>query len=433
MKCSMFRFGIVSAVLSLICCFAAADAGAQSKIVKGIKAAGSASKNAARNTIARGIIQGVQNVSQIRSGGGRRTVGPIRLQPVPKCNINNSTANEKEFYAAIAVLENKSSTQTDISSAIARIQKLADSGYGKALNEIGTYYATGENGIVKDCTKALAYLTKAWNAKELQAANNLAILYRKGECMEPDTVKSMEWLRKGANAGYPQSMHDLGLFYLEPNYNQEIDSIRALGWFRKAAEAGYGPSMYQLSRFYHNKGNLEEFRYWIKRGVEAEDMYCLHGYAISLGNGSCGFKKDPDEAAIYVKKAADLYRYKDSALQYGYYCIGKKKFADAVPYFTMVAEQGSNRGMWALAMLYAEGMNDVPKDTSKYISLLNEGYETQPDNADDYNAQLECGFLLAKAYYFGSGVPKDTEKGINILKKLANLGHQQAKKVLNSL
>lgn len=346
---------------------------------------------------------------------------------------DSNTTNEKEFYATVAVLKNKASTQTDISSAIARIQKLADSGYGKALNEIGTYYATGLNGIVKDCNKALSYFNKAWNAKELQAANNLAILYRKGECMKPDTVKSMEWVRKGADAGYPISMHDLGLFYLEPHYNQEIDSISALGWFRKAAEAGYGPSMYQLSRFYHNKGNLEEFRYWIKRGVEAEDMHCLHGYALALSSGSFGFKKDPDEAAIYVKKAADLYRYKDSALQYGYYCIRKNKFSDAVPYFTMVAEQGSNRGMWALAMLYAEGMNEVPQDTSKYISLIHEGYETQPDNADDYNAQLECGFLLAKAYYFGSGVPKDTEKGINILKKLANSGHQQAKKVLNSL
>lgn len=128
----MFRSGVVSAVLSLICCFVAADAGAQSKIVKGIKAAKSASKNAARNTIVRGVVQGVQNIPHVYPSGGGRPVGPIRPQPVgiykplpapkshllPKLNIPVNVIKQRagkvqERFLSYATIESQSIDDSD--------------------------------------------------------------------------------------------------------------------------------------------------------------------------------------------------------------------------------------------------------------------------------------------------------------------------------
>lgn len=348
---------------------------------------------------------------------------------------NEKTATnpkEIEFNSAIDILKN-ATTDSEKRDAISRIQRLANSGYGKALNEIGVYYATGQNGMAKDCNKALEFFKKAWDAKELQAANNLAILYRNGGCMEPDMRKSMEWLRRGADAGYSQSMHDLGLFCLEPQLNEQIDSISALGWFRKAAETGFGPSMYQLARFYVNKGNDEEFRYWIKKGVEQEDMMCLHGYALALGNGSHGFMQNPDEAERYLKKAADMYGFKESAILYASQCIQKKRYVEAIPYLEIAADQGSNRACRDLALIFSMEI-DGKKDLARRLMELTDGYEMEATTKEDYNSKLDCGFLLGQAYYLGQGInPPDKTKGLQILQDVANQGHEGAIKFLNSL
>lgn len=131
----MFRLGIVSAVLSLICCFVAADVGAQSKIVKGIKAAKSASKNAARNTIVRGVVQGVQNIPHVYPSGGGRPVGPIRPQHggkidplpapkfhlLPKLNIPTNVIKQRagkvqERFLFYATIESQSIDDPDLLS-----------------------------------------------------------------------------------------------------------------------------------------------------------------------------------------------------------------------------------------------------------------------------------------------------------------------------
>ncbi len=330
------------------------------------------------------------------------------------------------FDVAIGMLEDETTTEKDRKTAITKIQDLANSGFGVALNEIGAYYAQGINGFEVNCTKAIEYFTKAWNAKEIRAAQNLAVLYRNGSCMKPDSVKAMEWCRKGAEAGYKESMHDLGLFYLEPRYNQEIDSISALGWFRKAAEAGYGPSMYQLARFYYWKRNNEEFRYWIKKGADAEDMDCMHGYGLSLVSGTNGFPKDENEAAQIFKKNADLFGFEDSALELAKIYNNQKREQEALHYYEMAASQGNIEAMYQLALYHGTGKAGLKIDNDKAFMILKQAYSSPARYKSENDIRLECGWNMALLNIHGACNRLNSDQVNDLLLELAEQGHPGA-------
>lgn len=325
--------------------------------------------------------------------------------------------DEDAFNNAVDILENTSATDDERSKAVTRIMSLAAKGYGKALNEIGAFYGTGRlSEFPKNCDKAIEYFEKAWNAKEIQAAQNLAIIYRNGDCFAPDFTKAYEWTKKGADAGHVGSMFDLGLYYLEPNYGAEIDSISAIGWFRRAAELGHGDAMWQLSRYYHQKGNDEEARYWLKQGVDKESANCVHGMGLSYKDGINGMPQDDAVALTYFIKGADEYGMDESAYEAGELLLKIGQKERARKYFNIAAEHNHVPSVLSLGESYI-GIDDR-RVVETYDKLVNK--IPVKDVPEEHRWILGWSFYkLALCYYLGKGVAQDKKKGAEMLYYLA--------------
>lgn len=328
---------------------------------------------------------------------------------------------KQAFDAAIDKLTQEGATEQECQQAVATIQRLAAKGFGEALNEVGTYYAQGNKpGITQNYAKALQYFTRAWNAKETQAAKNIAILYYNGYGVPKDSVKAYEWTLKGANVGHLECMRDMGTYCLEPQLGMRVDSISALGWFRKAAEKGDGPSMWQLGRFYYNKGNPEEARFWIKKGAEIDNMQCLHGLGLLYKHGECGMEKNPSAAADYFRKCADMYGHLESEIEYADWLLkDANRGKDAIEYYTRAACKGSIYAMANLGDIYA-GCYDVPADEAKAYEWYTGTWESEIKSPPEYKAYLYACAKAALALYLGRGVKMDRAEGRRLLFDLAD-------------
>lgn len=338
------------------------------------------------------------------------------------------------FDEAIAFMNNMSSTQEERATAFYSLSRLGAWGDGKALNELGIYYATGNMPeCPKDCKKAIDFFTRAWTAGYIKSAHNLSIIYEQGDCAPADKLKAHEWNLKGAKAGDEVAMHNLGIFFLEPQYNHEVDSISALGWFRKVAEAGYGDSMWQLSRFYHNKGNGEEARYWLQQGAQINQMQCLHGMGLMHKNGSYEQPIDKSSAAVYFKKSADKYGFVDSQMEYGIICDENRNYNEAAKYFLSASEQGNIFSMVMIADYYVAGKGGFQKDDSQAFKYYKLGTETSPTCSEDRTWAMYCMARIGLCYYLGKGIMQDMQYGRNILYWLAEQDFPTAKEYIQKL
>lgn len=315
--------------------------------------------------------------------------------------------------------------------AINTIKTLAGKGYGRALNEMGVFYATGDlSGFPQDGQKAKDFFTKAWNAKWTQAAQNLTALYLTGACCPPDTARAFEWAKKGAEAGNAVSMKDLGLFYLNPSYGMETDTVNAVGWFRKSADLECGSAMWELARFYHNKGNTQEERYWIKKGVDADDVNCLYGYGLLLWNGQNGIEEDKEAAAELFKRAADLYEFEFAAMKYADICDEKGDYATAIRYYELAADYGNLYSVVMIADYYYLGKMNTERRDSRAFNWYCRGAGMQPRTFEEQDMQEYCQSKVGLCYYLGRGVEMDRKKGSDILYQLAGRGNEEARKYI---
>jgi hypothetical protein len=70
---------------------------------------------------------------------------------------------------------------------------------------------------------------------------------------------AMEWAHKGAQAGYVQSMKDLGQYYLDGRL-VEKSSAEAFRWLKAAAEGGCKPAMTLVARMYEQGDGTQKDR-----------------------------------------------------------------------------------------------------------------------------------------------------------------------------
>ncbi|MGN0346192.1 MAG: tetratricopeptide repeat protein [Lachnospiraceae bacterium] len=70
-----------------------------------------------------------------------------------------------------------------------------------------------------------------------------------GEGVTPDSVVAGEWFERGAEAGDPSAMFNLGELYFNGD-GVEQDYDIAEQWFRRAAELGNESAQYYLDEYY---------------------------------------------------------------------------------------------------------------------------------------------------------------------------------------
>jgi localization factor PodJL len=146
----------------------------------------------------------------------------------------------------------------------APLREAAESGNPKAIFEIGSRYAEGQDGP-SDMKTAAKWYAEAADLGYAPAEYRIGNFYEKGIGLERDIAKAKEWYVKAADQGNAAAMHNLGVLYAM-GANGAVDNEAAVRWFEKAAELGVKDSQFNLG-ILAAKGvgmpqNLEESYKW---------------------------------------------------------------------------------------------------------------------------------------------------------------------------
>ena len=143
--------------------------------------------------------------------------------------------------------------------------------------------------------------------------------------------------------------------------------------------------------------------------------------------GRDGYPIDQSQALSWLRQAADL---GSSAAQNNigwYYYIGEglqQDYKKAYEWFEKAAGNGSNYAVGNLGMMYYYGQY-VEKDPNKAFELLKKACDSEDPPSDALR-------VLSACYRYGVGTAIDNEKAEALLKKSAELGDDQAKRMLEN-
>ncbi|WP_175528914.1 tetratricopeptide repeat protein [Granulicella pectinivorans] len=194
-----------------------------------------------------------------------------------------------------------------------------------------------ELGRALEAAKRLGEARAAYEraaAKDFALAEaNLATLYRLGEGVPKDYVKSMAWYRKAADQGLASAQVNVGHLYYEGD-GVAKNYAEAMKWYRRAADQGDQDGQAKLGEMYFNG-----------RGVQ----------------------KDPSQAFDWFRKAAEQGNVDSQSMLGWMYWEGigvPKDNAQAASWFRKAADQGDADAQTALGAMYVDG-EGVPKDNGK--------------------------------------------------------------------
>ena len=151
-------------------------------------------------------------------------------------------------------------------------REAADKGDADAQFRLGFDYLIGAEGLSKDHSKAVEWMTKAADQGEVRAQYQLGLFYENGNGVPQDYKKAAKWYKKASVQGHRSAQYHLGLFYEKGN-GVPHNFITAEEWFKKAADGGNTEAQYHLGNCY--------------------------------SRGENGFPRDSSEAIKWYEKAAD--------------------------------------------------------------------------------------------------------------------------------
>lgn len=206
-------------------------------------------------------------------------------------------------------------------------------------------------------------------------------------------------LKKKAEAGDLESMKALAELYRDKG-----DWDSALFWSGKYAKTTRinGLSEYDLFGIMHfldigtmiNDGILSKSEYidlLEKKAEECNDAMSLTLFALKFNGDENSFSNDRQRHFRWIKKAAEL---------------------------------GEPNAQFLTGFLYNGDENSLYNDADKYVYWLTKSAE---------QGFAYAQFMLGGIYFLGELVPQDMEKGIELLRKAAEQGEENAIEFLNQL
>lgn len=263
--------------------------------------------------------------------------------------------------------------------------KSANSGSAESQCMVGILYLKGE-GVDQDTQKGIQWLERSADQDFTPAMLTLAGLIAAGGVESKGTSDMLKLLERAGNLGESKALFHLGMFYFSGE-TQKKNIKKAIPYFEKAAEMGNVEAMYALG-FIYKQGDgvkknipkaLELFTKAAEAGEEKSQILLCETYMYGLD-----VEKDPEKAFYWGVKAA---------------ASGKRTVA-----------------LYDLGRIYEKGIG-VKADramAAKYMTQAAErGYPPALNDLSDY-------------YFKGKGVPVDPDKGMKLLKAAAEQGVRMA-------
>lgn len=291
----------------------------------------------------------------------------------------------------------------------------------KVLYTIAHLYL-GHDGITKNTNKAIEYLSRAGNLKNLKAVNELVDIYEKGDGVAQDYTKAAMWNDVAISLDDENAKARLAKYY-EKGTGISKNKSKAIEMYKTLADNGSNEAQYQLGIKYQNgidgigKNRNEAIRLFTlsyNAGNVDAGLALANLYASSANKNQAN---DLKAKSIY-KKLADPNGINNAEAQYlygAYYLFGrseKKSPAMAAKWFKLAQEQGYAEAAFALGIqyLYGEG---VVKNSKKAFVFLQQASDGGIDKA-----RVPLSWL----YFSGAGGEKDPEMTKLLLAESANEG-----------
>ena len=142
---------------------------------------------------------------------------------------------------------------------------LAEQGDVDAQNDLGMMYAEGVS-MPQDQEMAAQWFRRAAEQGYAAAQFNLGVMYEEGRGVPQDDKVAAQWYKRAAEQGYAVAQFNLGGMYKQGRGMPRDDKMAAQ-WYKRAAEQGHGDAQFLLGTMYdEGRGVSKDFIYahmWI--------------------------------------------------------------------------------------------------------------------------------------------------------------------------
>jgi TPR repeat protein len=136
-------------------------------------------------------------------------------------------------------------TPTPGQGALESLVAAAATGNVDAMNDLGVLYSIG-GAVPLDYSKALYWYQKAIDGGSPEAMNNLGTMYLYGVGLPRDYSNAFRWFERSAEHGNPHATYSVAVM-ADIGLGTARDPALARAMYRKAAESGFTPAMVRLS------------------------------------------------------------------------------------------------------------------------------------------------------------------------------------------
>ncbi len=211
---------------------------------------------------------------QLCTGGIATAILTVCLAPAHA----GAERNDKDVMHAVGVLKGIYNDCTKEKATSMVIEAAEKDSAAYVMNVLGLLYAEGI-GTVKDGEKAVFWLNKAGERGFPDAFHNLGTIFKLGKCgMRQDFPTACRIFQKGADAGSPTCMYDMGFMrYKGLGCHQSYPDAMCL--FEAAADSGNVYALYMLGLCYRNGYGTQQDE---EKGMELLEKAAMLGYSAAL-------------------------------------------------------------------------------------------------------------------------------------------------------
>jgi TPR repeat protein len=182
-----------------------------------------------------------------------------------------------------------------------------------ACSAIANFYYHGWGEIPTNRSSYYYWRLKAASLGATDAQYAMGVACRKGDGVEKDLPRALEWYRKAAAKNHPHALYDLAVTYLSEKTNH-ASLVLGHDYMLLAAKAGHREAQFQCA-LSHFEGNLatqdyERGKEWLTKAAEGgwgrAEFYLFHGYyyGIPPAPGCPAYPKDRTEGVRWLRRAA---------------------------------------------------------------------------------------------------------------------------------
>ena len=290
-----------------------------------------------------------------------------------------------KLYVAESQEDDEQKTAT-LEALFPRVYALAEQGDVFARHEVAGMFLHG-CGTRCDEQKAIYYWRTAAEAGFWDSMSELGNLFLEQEKYK----KAAEWFKKLAEAGGDEGWYRLGEIY-EEGEGGTVCEKEAMRCYQKAYEmqgSWAGTAAYMMGTIWIEREDYNEANIWFRKACGASSDFGWIGLASSYEHGR-GVMGDKEKAKEYYQKA---YEMQGDCAGMAADSIGEildenEEYMKAYRWFQKAAEADYDWGYYHLGNCYLEGKG-VAQNAAKAVECFTKAYEMQDSAAEDAKERLD--------------------------------------------